>query len=103
MKRCSGPCKQWLPITCFNKDRSRVDGHRSVCGVCREQRAAELAAGAPRRRPWETSRSVSSMARDAGLPRSTLAGRLLAGWELAEALSRQVAPSGRNSVRKGTR
>lgn len=99
LKHCSGPCNDWLPIECFDLDRTRADGRRSVCKACRQERQAELAAGAPRRRPWSSCRPVSAVAREAGLARSTLAGRLAAGWSLPEALSRPVAPSGRNGVR----
>lgn len=100
LKLCSGPCGQWLPVVdCFNKDRSRLDGYRSVCRACKAERESELAAGAPRRRPWATKRTIAAMAEEAGLSPSTLGGRLLAGWELEEALTKPVAPSGRNSVR----
>lgn len=99
LKHCSGPCDDWLPVECFDHDRTRADGRRSVCKACRTERDVELDAGAPRHRPWACRRSVSAMAREAGLPPSTLAGRLAAGWGLEEALSKPAAPSGRNKIR----
>lgn len=98
LKLCSS-CQEWLPVECFNRDRSRVDGRRGVCAACTAERAAELAAGAQRRKPWALRRTIADMAAEAGVSPSTLGGRLLAGWDLDEALSRPVAPSGRNNVR----
>jgi hypothetical protein len=48
-KRCRY-CKQSIPIDLFA--RAGVDFRRPECKLCRKQRRAELAQGAPRCRPW---------------------------------------------------
>lgn len=44
LKRCAGPCADWLPVECFDLDRARADGRRSYCKGCRRDREAELEA-----------------------------------------------------------
>jgi hypothetical protein len=62
LKRCSGPCRELLPITCFPRDRHNPDGRRNECSACRQERREQLAAGAPRRRPWERRRARTARA-----------------------------------------
>lgn len=93
LKRCAGACHEgdddrWQPLWCFDLDRRRADGRRSVCRSCRAARRAELAdAGAPRLRPWETQSSVRRAALAAGLSPTTVYYRLERGLGLGEALA----------------
>ena len=67
LKRCSGPCGEWLPaLDCFDRDRSRPDGLRSVCKACRREREEQLRRGAERRRPWGTRETARRLARESG-------------------------------------
>jgi hypothetical protein len=53
LKRCSGPCKQWLPVECFRRTPKSPDGHERECKACRSERTRELEAGASKCRPWQ--------------------------------------------------
>ena len=52
LKRCTGPCAQWLPVDCFSRDIGNPDQLRNECCACRSERRGELERGASRCKPW---------------------------------------------------
>jgi hypothetical protein len=86
MKRCCA-CKEYWPIRCFQRDRKNPDMHRNECRACRKQRRDQLKAGAPRRFPWETHRTLKDAALAHGLNPKTVSARINRyGWTLYRAL-----------------
>jgi len=64
LKRCTGPCGEWLPIDCFQRDKARADGRRGDCRACRKERRAELKAGAEKRSPWSSRKLIVTESTD---------------------------------------
>jgi hypothetical protein len=50
LKRCAGPCGEWLPASEFYRDRSRPDGREPRCRLCESIRKRARTAAARRRR-----------------------------------------------------
>lgn len=85
LKHCP-KCDDWLPVDCFDRDRHRADGRRSVCRACRREREHELARGAKRRRPWSTRMTLRKRAMERGVAVSTVYRRMRHGLSAKRAL-----------------